>query len=64
MRNWTLIENGLTMYLWIGANVDPSIIQNLFGVSNMQQLNVEKVFRSAHFKLSSSKTVCYNNLSS
>jgi len=32
------------MYLWIGANVDPSIIQNLFGVSSMQQLNVEKVF--------------------
>jgi hypothetical protein len=31
------------MYLWIGANVDPSVIQNLFGVSNMQQLNVEKV---------------------
>lgn len=38
-----LLENGLTMYLWIGANVDPSHVQNLFGVSGVQQLNVEKV---------------------
>jgi len=37
-----LLENGLTMYLWIGANVDPSHVQNLFGVPNTQQLNVEK----------------------
>lgn len=32
------------MYLWIGANVNPSTIQNLFGVSAVQQLNVEKVY--------------------
>lgn len=38
-----LLENGLSMYLWIGANVDPQSVQNLFGVSSMQQLNVEKV---------------------
>ena len=31
------------MFLWIGANVDPSHVQNLFGVPNVQQLNVEKV---------------------
>ena len=37
-----LIENGLVMYLWLGANVDPSTIQNLFGIAAAQQLNVEK----------------------
>jgi len=37
-----LLENGLSVYLWIGHNVDPNSIQNLFGVSSMQQLNVEK----------------------
>ncbi len=30
------------MYLWIGVNVDPSVIQNLFGVAGTQQLNTEK----------------------
>lgn len=38
-----LLENGLIMYLWIGPNVQPNLVQNLFGVSNVQQLNVEKV---------------------
>ncbi len=38
-----LLENGLCMYLWIGANVDQAHVQNLFGVPNVQQLNVEKV---------------------
>lgn len=38
-----LLENGLCMYLWIGANVQSNLIQNLFGVSAIQQLNVEKV---------------------
>jgi hypothetical protein len=37
------------MFLWIGANVDPSHVQNLFGVPNVQQLNVEKVFIYKHF---------------
>jgi len=39
-----VLENGIDMFLWIGANVDPSHVQNLFGVPNVQQLNVEKVF--------------------
>ena len=38
-----ILENGLSMSMWIGANVDPQSIQNLFGVPSMQQLNVEKV---------------------
>ncbi|CAF0708645.1 unnamed protein product [Brachionus calyciflorus] len=37
-----LLENGLVMYLWIGSNVSQNLIQNLFGVSAVQQLNVEK----------------------
>lgn len=36
-----LLENGLTMYLWLGQTVDQATIQNLFGVSGVQ-LNVEK----------------------
>lgn len=40
-----LLENGLVMYLWIGTNADPTIVQNLFGVSAIQQLNVEKVIK-------------------
>jgi hypothetical protein len=31
------------MYLWLGANLDPAVIQNLFGIAAAQQLNVEKV---------------------
>jgi hypothetical protein len=30
------------MYLWIGLNVDSAMVQNLFGVANLQQLNTEK----------------------
>jgi hypothetical protein len=30
------------MYLWIGINIDPAVIQNLFGVAGTQQLNTEK----------------------
>ena len=37
-----LLENGLTMYLWLGQNVEPHTVQNIFGVSGLQQLNVEK----------------------
>lgn len=37
-----LLENGLVMYLWIGMNANPTSVQNLFGVANIQQLNVEK----------------------
>ena len=35
-------ENGMIMYLWIGSGVDPTTIQNLFGVAGTQQLNTEK----------------------
>mgnify|MGYP001810611613 CR=1 FL=1 len=37
-----MLENGLTMYLWLGQNVDSSLVKNLFGVTSLQQLNVEK----------------------
>ena len=37
-----LVENGLVMYLWIGANVSSTLLQNLFGTSQLQQINIEK----------------------
>lgn len=41
-----LVENGLVMNLWLGANLDPNVVQNLFGVAGAaQQLNVEKVLK-------------------
>merc|ERR1712127_1050934 len=36
-----LLENGLVMYLWLGASIDPITVQNLFGVSNAAQLDTE-----------------------
>jgi len=37
-----LLENGLVMYLWLGQNVSPVTLQNLFGTSSLQQINIEK----------------------
>lgn len=37
-----LVENGLVMYLWIGSNVSTTILQNLFGTPQLQQINIEK----------------------
>lgn len=36
-----LLENGLLMFLWIGQNVPQTQIQNLFGSSSIQQMNIE-----------------------
>ena len=44
-----LVENGLSMYLWLGANLDPMTVQNLFGINAAQQLNVERVI--SYFEL-------------
>jgi hypothetical protein len=30
------------MYLWVGANTSSSVLQNLFGSSQLQQINIEK----------------------
>jgi hypothetical protein len=44
-----LAENGLNMYLWLGANLDQMVVQNLFGIAAAQQLNVEKVKKRKTF---------------
>ncbi|XP_053306347.1 protein transport protein Sec24C isoform X2 [Spea bombifrons] len=33
-----LLENGLNLFIWVGANVQQSLIQNLFGVSSFSQI--------------------------
>lgn len=30
------------MYLWIGSNVSPTVLQSLFGTPQIQQINIEK----------------------
>ncbi len=37
-----LLENGLTMYLWIGLNVNPEWVQNVFGVQSAAQIDIDK----------------------
>ncbi|XP_075466745.1 protein transport protein Sec24C isoform X3 [Ascaphus truei] len=34
-----LLENGLNLFVWVGANVQQSLIQNLFGVSSFSQID-------------------------
>ncbi|XP_069609346.1 protein transport protein Sec24C isoform X2 [Ranitomeya imitator] len=34
-----LLENGLNLFIWIGANVQQALIQNLFGVSTFSQID-------------------------
>ena len=36
-------ENGVSMFLWIGHNVDPELIQQLFGVASAAQVDIDKV---------------------
>ncbi|XP_063290737.1 protein transport protein Sec24C isoform X2 [Pelobates fuscus] len=34
-----LLENGLNLFVWVGANVQQPLIQNLFGVSSFSQID-------------------------
>jgi protein transport protein SEC24 len=36
-----ILENGIYIFMWIGASVCPDWLQSIFGVSNLGQLNVE-----------------------
>ena len=36
-------ENGIYIFLWIGASVNPEWLQNIFGVPNLAQINVETI---------------------
>lgn len=37
-----LLENGVSMFLWIGYNVDPDLIHELFGVASAAQVDIDK----------------------
>lgn len=34
-------ENGFSMFLWLGHNIDQDFIQEVFGVSSLAQINIE-----------------------
>ncbi|KAM3913466.1 protein transport protein Sec24C isoform 4-T4 [Leptodactylus fuscus] len=34
-----LLENGLNLFIWVGANVQQALLQNLFGVSSFSQID-------------------------
>ncbi|XP_040290796.1 protein transport protein Sec24C isoform X1 [Bufo bufo] len=34
-----LLENGLNLFIWVGANVQQALIQNIFGVSSFSQID-------------------------
>jgi len=38
-----LLENGLSMFLWIGHSVDPKMIQDIFAVQSAAQVDIDKV---------------------
>ncbi|BFZ03064.1 hypothetical protein BsWGS_06104 [Bradybaena similaris] len=38
-----LLENGLTMFLWVGHNVNPELVQQIFGVPSAAQIDIDKV---------------------
>ncbi|RUS83129.1 hypothetical protein EGW08_009118 [Elysia chlorotica] len=38
-----LLENGLSMFLWIGHNVKPEMIQDIFAVQSAAQVDIDKV---------------------
>lgn len=42
-RCWCVAENGLTMYMWIGMNVNPEWVQQVFGVQSAAQIDIDKV---------------------
>ncbi|XP_046354960.1 protein transport protein Sec24C-like [Haliotis rufescens] len=37
-----LLENGLSMFVWIGHNADPDWIQKIFGVQSAAQIDIDK----------------------
>ena len=37
------LENGQQMFLWVGHNVDPKWVQDVFGVQSFAQIDIDKV---------------------
>ena len=40
---FVLVENGFSMYLWLGGQIYPNFVQHLFGVQTVSQIQPEKV---------------------
>ncbi|XP_055875953.1 protein transport protein Sec24C-like [Biomphalaria glabrata] len=38
-----ILENGLSMFLWVGINVSPDTIQKIFAVQSAAQIDIDKV---------------------
>ena len=38
-----ILENGVSMFLWIGQAVDPTLIQNVFGAQSAAQIDIDLV---------------------
>lgn len=38
-----LLENGVSMFLWLGHMVDPELVQQMFGVASAAQVDIDKV---------------------
>ena len=38
-----LLENGVSMFLWLGSQLDSSWVEAVFGVQNVAQVDTEKV---------------------
>jgi len=36
-----LLENGLTMFMWLGHNLSQEFVEEVFGVSSLAQINIE-----------------------
>lgn len=41
--NYSLLENGLMMFMWIGLGVNPDWVRNVFGVPSAAQIDIDKV---------------------
>lgn len=41
-----ITENGLSMFLWIGHNVEPQWVQKVFSVQSAAQIDIDKVSHS------------------
>jgi len=46
---FSVLENGLVMYIWLGSQLDPTFVQYLFGLETVSQIQPEKVGNSNLF---------------
>jgi protein transport protein SEC24 len=38
-----LLENGVAMFMWLGSQLDPTWLNEVFGVATLAQIDVDKV---------------------